>query len=48
MNKIFYIEGITSDINNYSRIINSIELFNGELYDNYKKNLDELLKNIVE
>ena len=46
--QIFYIEGITSDINNYSRIINSIELFNSELYDNYKKNLDELLKNIVE
>ena len=46
--QIFYIEGITSDINNYGRIINSIELFNSELYDNYKKNLDELLKNIVE
>ena len=46
--QIFYIEGITSDINNYSKIINSIELFNSELYDNYKKNLDELLKNIVE
>ena len=46
--QIFYIEGITSDINNYSRIINSIELFNSELYDNYKKNLDELLNNIVE
>ena len=46
--QIFYIEGITSDINNYSRIINSIELFNSELYDNYKKNLNELLKNIVE
>jgi len=46
--QIFYIEGITSDINNYSKIINSIELFNSELYDNYKKNLDELLNNIVE
>jgi hypothetical protein len=46
--QIFYIEGITSDINNYSNIINSIELFNRELYENYKKNLDELLKNIVE
>ena len=46
--QIFYIEGITSDINNYSRIINSIELFNSELYENYKKNLDELLNNIVE
>ncbi len=46
--QIFYIEGITSDINNYSRIINSIELFNSELYDNYKKNLNEILKNIVE
>ena len=46
--QIFYIEGITSDINNYSNIINSIELFNSELYNQYKKNLDELLKNIVE
>ena len=46
--QIFYIEGITSDINNYSNVINSIELFNRELYENYKKNLDELLKNIVE
>ena len=46
--QIFYIEGITSDINNYSKIINSLEVFNSELYDNYKENLDELLKNIVE
>ena len=46
--QIFYIEGITSDINNYSKIINSLELFNSEFYENYKKNLDELLKNIVE
>ena len=46
--QIFYIEGITSDINNYSKIINSLELFNSEFYENYKKNLDELMKNIVE
>ena len=46
--QIFYIEGITSDINNYSKIVNSLELFNSEFYENYKKNLDELLKNIVE
>ena len=33
--QIFYIEGITSDINNYSKIIISIELFYRVLYDNF-------------
>ena len=46
--QVFYIEGITSDINQYSRLINQIEIYDVELYNDYDKNLKEMLSKMVE
>jgi hypothetical protein len=46
--QIFYIDGITTDINNYSRLINQIEEFDLETFQSYKSSLEELLTKIVE
>ena len=46
--QVYYIDGISSDINEYSRLISNIELYDLELYDNYDKNLKEMLSKMVE
>jgi hypothetical protein len=46
--QVFYIEGITSDINQYSRLINQIKIYDVELYNDYDKNLKEMLSKMVE
>jgi hypothetical protein len=46
--QVYYIEGITSDINQYSRLINQIEIYDIELYNDYDKNLKEMLSKMVE
>ena len=46
--QVYYIDGISSDINEYSRLISNIELYDLELYNNYDKNLKEMLSKMVE
>jgi hypothetical protein len=46
--QVYYIEGITSDINQYSRLINQIEIYDIELYNDYDNNLKEMLGKMIE
>ena len=46
--QVYYIEGISSDINEYSRLVSKIELYDLELYNKYDKNLKEMLSKMVE
>jgi hypothetical protein len=46
--QVYYIEGISSDINEYSRLVSKIELYDLELYNNYDENLKEMLSKMVE
>ena len=46
--QVYYIEGISSDINEYSRLVSRIELYDLELYNNYDENLKEMLSKMVE
>ena len=46
--QVYYIEGITSDINQYSRLISQIEIYDVELHNDYDKNLKEMLSKMVE
>lgn len=45
--QVYYLDGITSDINQYSRLINQIEVYDVELFNIYDKNLKDLLGKMV-
>jgi hypothetical protein len=46
--QVYYIEGITSDINKYSRLINQIEKYDIDAYNKYDKNLKDMLAKMIE
>ena len=46
--QVYYIEGITSDINQYSRLINQIEVYDNDAYNKYDKNLKDMLARMIE
>ena len=46
--QVYYIEGITSDINQYSRLINQIEVYDIDAYIRYDKNLKDMLARMIE
>ena len=46
--QVYYIEGITSDINQYSRLINQIEVYDNDAYNKYDKNLKDMLAKMIE
>ena len=46
--QVYYIEGITSDINQYSRLINQIEVYDNNAYNKYDKNLRDMLARMIE
>ena len=46
--QVYYIEGITSDINQYSRLINQIEVYDNDVYNKYDKNLRDMLARMIE
>ena len=46
--QVYYIEGITSDINQYSRLINQIELYDIDGYNKYDKKLKEMLVRMID
>ena len=46
--QVYYLEGITSDINQYSRLINQIEIYDIDAYNKYDKNLKDMLARMIE
>ena len=46
--QVYYLEGITSDINQYSRLINQIEVYDNDAYNKYDKNLKDMLAKMIE
>ena len=46
--QVYYLEGITSDINQYSRLINQIEVYDIDAYNKYDKNLKDMLARMIE
>ena len=46
--QVYYIEGITSDINQYSKLINQIEVYDIDAYIRYDKNLKDMLARMIE
>ena len=46
--QVYYLEGITSDINQYSMLINQIEVYDIDAYNKYDKNLKDMLARMIE
>ena len=46
--QVYYLDGITSDINQYSRLINQVEVYDIDAYNKYDKNLKDMLARMIE